>query len=148
MCCINREAASTMFSLSSFEDRSVSLFSPPPLPPSCLYRPFQPRDLVRKHFQPTQLKLVFHLQSDLTLRGSQCSTALEKSERLQRLFGSRSPPHFTAEICTKCRVWGGFRVSLFMFASQGGGAGVGALWQRWEHPCLVTNKHQTRAFVP
>lgn len=28
-----------------------------------------------------------------------------------------------------------------------GGAG-GALWQRREHPCLVTNKHQMRAFVP
>lgn len=31
---------------------------------------FSPHDLAQKHSQPTQLKLVFHLQSDLTLRGS------------------------------------------------------------------------------
>lgn len=66
---------------------------------------FSPHDLAQKHSQPTQLKLVFHLQSDLTLRGSwRYSSAGENLTGLKKkkkTLGSRSHLYFAVEVREK-----------------------------------------------
>lgn len=106
---LNCENFSTMFSLSSFEETYDSLFNLffNPLLRACLYRSFH-RMIKQKHSQPTQLKLVFHLQSDLTLSGSwRYSFAGEISQsKKNSLNDSRLCLYIVAEMHTKMSHFG------------------------------------------